>query len=321
MAVALLALFVALGGVSYAATGGNFILGQPNTATTKTALTAPVAGTGFEVANTNTSAGSTALSLTVAASHAPMVVNSTTKVQKLNADLIDGLDSSKFARIGFAQSAVVDIAGGLIDVFNTGSTNGVQGRTASSTASGVYGENTSGSGFGLAGRAGSDGHAIYGDNTGSGYAGYFEDKVHIGGSLDCAGCVGASDLSTSYVQGAGRAAGQAIAVTPGANTFLGAPLNGFLRLSYFCPSPTSNTGFLWVYNDSGSIANVFIESGEANATYRSMAAGANFFVPANPSGDSWHIQAQGAPGIMTIDVASVNRASDCHAQAQALLTN
>ena len=171
----------------------------------------------------------------------------------------------------------------------------------------MYGENTSGGGFGLAGRAGSSGHAVYGDNTGSGFAGYFEDKVHIGGSLDCSGCVGASDLSETYVKGSGSATGQALAVTPGANTFLGPPLNGFLRLSYFCPSPTSNTGFLWVYNDSGSVANVFIESGDANPTYRSMAAGANFFVPGSPAGDSWHIQAQGAPGVQTIEVATVHR--------------
>ena len=127
--------------------------------------------------------------------------------------------------------------------------------------------------------------------------------------------------STNIVQGAGKVTGQALAVTPGANTFLGPPLNGFLRLSYFCPNPTSNTGFLWVYNDSGSVANVFSESGDANPSYRSMAAGANFFMPASAAGDSWRIQAQGAPGILTIDVATVNRPSDCHAQAQALLTN
>jgi hypothetical protein len=122
------------------------------------------------------------------------------------------------------------------------------------------------------------------------------------------------------VKGPGRAVGQALAVTPGANTFLGPPLAGFLRLSYFCPSPTSNTGFLWIYNDSGSVANVFLDNGESNPTYRAMAAGANFFVAAAPAGDAFSIQAQGALGIETIQVATVNRASDCHAQAQALLT-
>ena len=41
--IATVALFVALGGVGVAATGGNFILGQSNTATTNTSLSAPVA--------------------------------------------------------------------------------------------------------------------------------------------------------------------------------------------------------------------------------------------------------------------------------------
>jgi hypothetical protein len=320
MAVALLALFVSLGGVGYSATGGNFILGQANTATTSSTLSAPVAGKALDITNTNTSAAATALGLNVAAGKAPMTVNSTTNVRNLNADLLDGMNALSFIRRGVLITDTVSTAGGVVDVKNTGTTNGVQGLTTAGGASGVYGENTSGGGFGLAGRAGSSGHAIYGDNTGTGYAGYFEDKVHIGGSLDCSGCVGASDLSETYLKGSGSATGQALAVTPGANTFLGPPLNGFLRLSYFCPSPTTNTGFLWVYNDSGSIANVFIESGDANPTYHSMGAGANFFVPASPAGDSWHIQAQGAPGVQTIEVASVNRAGDCHAQAQGLLT-
>ncbi len=320
MAVALLALFVALGGVGYSATGGNFILGQANTATTPSTLSAPIAGKTLELTNTATSSGATALSLNVASGRPPLMVNRTTKIANLNADLLDGISSTGFIRDGVAQTSAVTAAGGVVDVTNTGTTNGVQGLTTAGSASGVYGENTSGGGFGLAGRAGSTGHAVYGDNTGSGFAGYFEDKVHIGGSLDCSGCVGASDLSETYLKGSGSATGQALAVTAGANTFLGPPLNGFLRLSYFCPSPTSNTGFLWVYNDSGSVANVFTESGDANPTYRSMAAGANFFVPASPAGDSWHIQAQGAPGVQTIEAAAVHRAGDCHAQAQGILT-
>ena len=44
MIVALLALFVALGGVGVAATGGNFILGQSNTATANTSLSSAVVG-------------------------------------------------------------------------------------------------------------------------------------------------------------------------------------------------------------------------------------------------------------------------------------
>ncbi len=321
LVISVIALFVSLGGAGYAATGGNFILGQSNSASNTTSLAAPVANEGLKVRNVSTTDGATALGLEVRAGHAPMTVNSGTKVVNLNADRVDGIDSGAFLQKGVAQSANVSGAGGVVDVNNTGATNGVQATTASVSASGVYGENTSGGGHGVAGRAGSSGNAIYGDNTGSGYAGYFADRVFIGGDLECSGCVDASGLSQSYVRGSGTAVGQAQAVTPGANIFLGPPLAGFLRLSYFCPSPTSNTGFLWVYNDSGSEANVFIEKGEGNPTYHSMAAGANFFTGATPAGEAFSIQAQGALGIQTIQVATVNRPADCHAQAQALLTS
>src|SRR5579871_3718961 len=96
MIVALVALFVALSGVGVAANGGNFILGHANSATLNTALNAPVAGgKALQVTNNNTSnAASTALGLNVAAGHAPLTVNSSVKVANLNADMLDGLDSS-----------------------------------------------------------------------------------------------------------------------------------------------------------------------------------------------------------------------------------
>lgn len=96
MIVALVALFVALSGVGVAANGGNFILGHANSATLSTALSAPVVGgKALQVTNTNTSnPASTALGLSVAAGHAPFTVNSAVKVANLNADLVDGLDSS-----------------------------------------------------------------------------------------------------------------------------------------------------------------------------------------------------------------------------------
>jgi hypothetical protein len=96
---------------------------------------------------------------------------------------------------------------------------------------------------------------------------------------------------------------------------------GFLRLSYACPNPVTNTGVLRVYNDSGSVANVFFESGDPNPSYASMAPATTHDLLASASGDSFHIQAQGALGILTIEAATVHRASDCHAQAQGVLTN
>ena len=98
----LAALFVALGGTTYAATGGNFILGQSNSASSTTSLTrtGANAGKGLQVTNNSTTAGATAVGLNVAAGHAPFTVNSGTKVANLNADKLDGLDSTAVAQNG-----------------------------------------------------------------------------------------------------------------------------------------------------------------------------------------------------------------------------
>jgi hypothetical protein len=113
MTVALLALFVALGGTTYAATGGNFILGKPNSAGATTSLSAPVAGKALQVTNTSTGAGATGLGLSVATGHSPFTVNSGTKVAKLNADLLDGADSSAFLSRSKVKWARVDTNGTL----------------------------------------------------------------------------------------------------------------------------------------------------------------------------------------------------------------
>jgi hypothetical protein len=88
--------FIVLGGMSYAASGGNFILGQSNSASSTTSLTrtGANAGKGLQVSNTSTTTGATALGLNVAAGHPPFTVNSGTKVANLNADKLDGIDSS-----------------------------------------------------------------------------------------------------------------------------------------------------------------------------------------------------------------------------------
>jgi hypothetical protein len=90
--------FIVLGGMSYAATGGNFILGQSNSASSTTSLTrtGANAGKGLQVTNTSTGAGATALGLSVASGHPPFTVNSGTKVTNLNADKLDGKDSTGF---------------------------------------------------------------------------------------------------------------------------------------------------------------------------------------------------------------------------------
>ncbi len=113
LAVSMLALLIALGGAGYSATGGNFILGQTNSATTQTKLLAPIAGASFRVDNTSTAAAATALTLVVKPGRAPLAVNSPVKVANLNADRLDGLDSTLFARsrtIPFNPAAGADSA-------------------------------------------------------------------------------------------------------------------------------------------------------------------------------------------------------------------
>lgn len=99
MAVSVTALVIALGGAGYSATGGNFILGQINSATTRTTLASPVNDRALQITNNGTAAQATALGLNVAAGHPPLFVNSATKVKNLNADLLDGLDSTDFATV------------------------------------------------------------------------------------------------------------------------------------------------------------------------------------------------------------------------------
>jgi len=96
MLVALLALFVALSGTAIAANGGNFILGQSNSAGKQTSLTANRTGPALQLTNTNTAAVATPLNLVSAVGKAPFTTSSTTKVANLNADMLDGLDAAAF---------------------------------------------------------------------------------------------------------------------------------------------------------------------------------------------------------------------------------
>jgi hypothetical protein len=93
--MATIAVFIALGGTTLAATGGNFILGQSNSASSTTALSSGTTGPAFKVTSTNTGFA-TALGLNVPSGHAPFTVNSGAKVANLNADKLDGKDSSAF---------------------------------------------------------------------------------------------------------------------------------------------------------------------------------------------------------------------------------
>jgi hypothetical protein len=93
-----LALVFGMASTAFGANGGNFILGSlNNSATAITKLTGTVGGNpALRVSNPSTATGSTALDLQVATGKPPMKVNSTTKVANLNADQLDGKDSTAF---------------------------------------------------------------------------------------------------------------------------------------------------------------------------------------------------------------------------------
>jgi len=94
----MLALVFGMASTAFGTNGGNFILGSlNNTATAITKLTGTVGGgPALRVSNPSTATGSTALDLQVATGKAPMKVNSSAKVANLNADNLDGKDSSAF---------------------------------------------------------------------------------------------------------------------------------------------------------------------------------------------------------------------------------
>src|SRR5437763_10244840 len=133
-----LAAFVLLPAVDLAGTGVGavFNLGKTNKVNAQSARTG-TAGRMLQVTNTNTGASSTAigatskgstgpaikasntgggpaLGLSVGAGKAPLTVNSTGKVAKLNADLLDGQDSTTFQR-AYNHTIVVSPVGSSMD--------------------------------------------------------------------------------------------------------------------------------------------------------------------------------------------------------------
>src|SRR3954464_14347760 len=79
---------VLAGAAAFAATGGNFILGHSNSATTPTGLTVNLSTA--PALNLSNTAGGPAASFTTKAGTAPFAVSSNAKVATLNADLVDG---------------------------------------------------------------------------------------------------------------------------------------------------------------------------------------------------------------------------------------
>ena len=99
MAVAGAALFLSLGGAAYAANGQALKIGFPNSGTAQTKLTSTNNGPALALQQNSGGGSATALSLSVPSGEKPMTVNSSTRVNNLNADLVDGLHGADLSRL------------------------------------------------------------------------------------------------------------------------------------------------------------------------------------------------------------------------------
>jgi hypothetical protein len=92
--------------------GGVFNLGQTNTVGATSTLSGETAAPQLTLKNTSTNTSATALNLSVAAGRTPFKVNSAIKVASLNADLVDGRDSTYFLAKG-SKAADADKLDGI----------------------------------------------------------------------------------------------------------------------------------------------------------------------------------------------------------------
>ncbi|MCU1601890.1 MAG: hypothetical protein JWO22_2599 [Frankiales bacterium] len=99
-----------LGGVSFAATGGTFLLGRTNAASTQTALTNSGAG---PVLALSTKSGQVPLAVSAAAG----------KATNLNSDKVDGIDGSQLA-LALGQTGQVTGTTTLVDADGDGVNDG-----------------------------------------------------------------------------------------------------------------------------------------------------------------------------------------------------
>jgi hypothetical protein len=130
--------------------------------------------------------------------------------------------------------------------------------------------------------------------------------------------------STAFMAGPGKVLKRATAMSPLNGLFRSVieTEDNFFRIGYECPSPTSANGVIRFINDTTGTINVFIENGSGNPGYHEVASLDHRLVPAAATGEYVLFQVHSpSRGIATIQVMTVNRASDCHAQAQAVISS
>jgi len=89
---------VATAAVAGTSVGGVFNLGKTNSVNGSTVLSGSTNGQQLKVVNTNTGSSAAGIGIQTATNKPPLVVNSTTKIAHLNADLVDGQHSNAFVQ-------------------------------------------------------------------------------------------------------------------------------------------------------------------------------------------------------------------------------
>lgn len=156
-------------GTAYAANGGNFLLGKTNYAGQATVLK---------------NANGTALVLNSKAGTPPLAVNSTTRVRRLNADLLDGRDQAGYA-LTAGNTGAFDFASEAVDSDNNGQVDLLLASAACPPGT----RRTGGGGF----DGSASGYVLY-NGPGAGHSWAFvvavdeaavEDPANVEGSIVC----------------------------------------------------------------------------------------------------------------------------------------
>jgi len=166
-------------------------------------------------------------------------------------------------------------------------------------------------------------------NLNAQFAGTADDALHAD-TADSAADAGTLDGldSTGFIRGDGDAIRGTRAFAPGESVatlvlsnLVQRPTGLRLQVSYLCPSDLTSDGTVNLHNYSGETLNVFSDNGGANPNdYVQLDHNQIYSQPASASGEHITFSVQGNGGMATVEVVSVHRADDCHAQAQGLFT-
>lgn len=126
--------------------------------------------------------------------------------------------------------------------------------------------------------------------------------------------------STSFMAGPGKVIDGAVAVS--ANNHADVLIEpGLFVVTYYCPAVLSNNGNVALQNLRSGFLDVFLDDGSDNPSYEQLISFDFVFPPTSAAGEGLMFQIHAPNGTATVHVMSVHRASECHVQAQAMISS